>query len=340
MFQKRSGPPFIRTTERKDFGRCQQRWYWAWRAGLKGKGRPAAPLWFGIGIHEALAQWYQPGTKRGVHPADYWLDWYKGEEQAFIKALTANSDSRDDAVWVDAKSLGEAMLTGYVERYGADEDWEILYVETPFQIEIPRPGPPSEFADPLAIFAGTFDGVYRDLRTGKIWLVEHKTAKQISTIHLPLDRQAGGYWAIASRILQHRGVLKKGDRIEGIMYNFLRKSLPDDRPTNDKGEALNKNGTVSKNQPSPLFLREPVFRDRRERATQLRAVQREAKMMDYLRRHPEDINKNPTRDCSWDCAFYEMCLLQEKGGDDWKDYRDAVFTRADPYADHRKSAAE
>jgi hypothetical protein len=348
----------IRTSERRTFKRCEWRWYQQWREGLVKKGLPATPLWFGTGIHEVLAQWYQPGLKRGVHPADAWLDWVKDEE-VYIRTNKLGSAESSEDEFVDAKKLGEAMLVGYVDKYGADENWDVIGTETPFQIDIPYPvqiseqartGPPgsalsaaikNELEQPrhlLAIYVGTFDGVYRDLIDDSIWLMEHKSAKHISTNHLPLDDQAGSYWAVASKILQHQGVLQKGDKIKGIMYNFLRKAMPDDRPQNAEGKYLNKDGTVSKRQPTPLFLREPVDRDRRERATQLRRIQNEAIRMDMLRDDPGRLTKNSTPDCPWDCPLYEMCLLHEKGTEDWMEYRDAMFTRRDPYADHRKSA--
>jgi hypothetical protein len=344
--------PIIRNSERRTKKRCEWRWRQAWREGLVPKGAPATPLWFGTGIHECLAQWYQPGLKRGIHPADFWLDWM-GAEEKYIRTSPTGSDNYDDDEYADAKDLGEAMLVGYIEKYGADENWDVIGTEEPFQVDIPYPVgfagrddgirgdlPTDENGDVdyLAIYAGTFDGVYRDLTDDTIWLMEHKTAKTISTRHLPLDDQAGSYWAVASKILQARGVLQKGDYIKGIMYNFLRKAFPDQRPTNDAGQYLNKDGAVSKSQPSPLFLREPVDRDRRERATQLRRIQDEAIEMEDARRKPDRIIKNPTTDCSWDCAFYDLCLLHEKGDQSWVDYRDAMFEVRDPYADHRKSA--
>lgn len=337
-----SNPPFIRTSERRTFKRCEWRWYQQWVLGLAPKSMPALPLWFGTGIHEALAQWYRPGLDRGEHPADFWLDWVKDEEQ-YIRTNQMGTGNKDDDEFVDARELGEAMLVGYVEKYGIDESWDVIGTETPFQIDIPNPIPDlaTAMSDPrgiLAIYAGTFDGVYRDLEDDSIWLMEHKTAKAISTIHLPLDDQAGSYWAVASKILQHEGVLRKGDSIKGIMYNFLRKAMPDDRPQNEEGQYLNKDGSVSKRQSAPLFLREPVDRDRRERATQLRRIQNEALRMEAAGSAPDRLTKNPTRDCPWDCPLYDMCLLHEKGDSSWEDYRDAMFVRRDPYADHRKSA--
>jgi hypothetical protein len=324
----------IRTSERRTKKRCEWRWYQEWVEGWTPKGRPALPLWFGTGVHEALAQWYQPGTKRGVHPADAFLDWVKNE-QAFIRVNNMGTLEADEDEFVDARLLGEKMLEGYVDKYGEDESWDIIATETSFQVDIPYPGDKAL----LAIYAGTFDGVYRDLMDDKIWLLEHKTAKAINTLFLPLDEQAGSYWALASKILQSRGVLRKGDTIKGIMYNFLRKAMPDERPQNAEGKYLNKNGSVSKQQPAPLFLREEVGRDRRERAMQLRRIQIEALDMEAAKQaEPDRLKKTPTRDCPWDCALWEMCLLHEKGTDSWKEFREAMFVQRDPYADHRKSA--
>lgn len=288
-------------------------------------------MWFGTGIHEAFAQWYQPGLSRGIPLSEYWSDWV-GEEET--KVRTAINSNYQEDVWVDAKELGIAMLDGYLEKYGEDETWDVISTEQSFQIDIPYRRKDAT----LAIYAGTFDGVYRDLTDSSIWLMEHKTAKAIMTSHLALDDQAGAYWAVASDILRHEGILKPGEHIKGIMYNFLKKAMPDERPQNDKGQYLNKNGSVSKNQPSPLFLREPIDRSPGERATQIQRIQNEAIWMNAGRKSPDTLFKNPTKDCSWDCSFYDMCTLHERGGDDWKEYRKAMFTRRDPYADHRKVA--
>ena len=326
--------PFIRTSERATFKRCPQKWYWAWRMGLKGKYRTADALWFGTGIHLALAEWYcGPGLRRGPHPADTWLD-YCDDEEIQVKAATGD-DWRED-VWVDAKDLGVEMLEGYLQTYKEDDTWHVIAPEQSFQLVIPKH---SGAAD-LAIYAGTFDLVYRDLEDDTIWLGEHKTAKQISLAHLPLDDQAGSYWAVASKVLEDAGVLRKGDSIEGIMYNFLKKSVPDERPIDARGMRLNKNGAISKNQPKPNFVREPVERTRAERHTMIRRIQDEAVWMNAARKRPDRLFKTPTSDCRWQCDFYDMCTLHEKGGDDWREYAKAMYVQKDPYADHRKSASE
>lgn len=216
------------------------------------------------------------------------------------------------------------------------------------------------------------DGLYitRD------YIVTHNTAASISNQHLGLDDQGGAYWAVASTVLHDKGILAKNERIAGITYNFLRKSLPDERPVNAQGYATNKPskehyiaaltassrvtltgketakalqdmaeglrvtvyGEISKAQPKPLFERFEVLRSPKERVTQIRRISEEARIMNLQRTGELPIWKNPTRDCSW-CQFFNMCDLQERG-DDITGFAQAAYAVRDPYADRRKSAGE
>ena len=380
--------PILRTSERRAFKRCPAKWWWAYREGLKPKGAEKTPLWFGTGVHLGLAEWYQPGTKRGPHPAETFAK-FGGDAVTMIK--TSDADEEQVAQYVDGKELGIAMLEGYVRRYGTDPQWEFIQAEQAFDLDVPWPGSDRqsvwevEDGQVMLRYAGTFDGVYRDLATGRLELLETKTAKAIQTSHLSLDDQAGSYWAVASYTLAKRGLIKPGERLSGINYNFLKKALPDDRPRDAEGYATNKptkqhyiaalrdkvtNGRTtpitaqelaklkvedmeilarelsltvlgdrSKVQPSPLFLREMVHRTSEERRTQLRRIQDEALHMQAVREKLLPVIKNPTRDCVWDCDYFTMCELQERGGD-FETHKSVAYRRQDPYADHRKSTDE
>jgi hypothetical protein len=311
----------LRTSERRDLKRCPLRWWWAWRAGLT-PNAVDSKLWFGGGIHDALAQWYLAGLERGPHPAETFARWCLNEEHY----IRTKNGLFDQPKWIDARDLGLQLLIAYVDHYGRDDNWDVIATEQPFEVAIGGIG---------TIYSGTFDGVYRDRRTGKIWLMEHKTANQTpATGYLELDDQAGSYYAFAEIILKHLGIMQKDEHIEGIMYNFLRKGLPDMRPQNEKGQYLNKNGTVSKVQPKPLFMRHPVFRTEKQRAKMIDEIKAEVQLIEMYRTHQLPLTYTPTKDCSWDCSFYQMCQLYQSG-DDWKEFRDAMFTRRDPYLDHR-----
>ena len=380
--------PLLRGSERKDFKRCPQRWWWAWRDGLE-SNRQKMPLWFGTGIHLAAEQWYIPGTTRGRDMRETWSEYCDGVKE-LMRVEKASFPGDYEQVVVDAEGVGLAMLDNYLVEYGQDEEWEILSPEQTFAVRIPRHAP--DDMTPVAKFHGTFDIVARNLGTGHIFLWDHKTAKSIKTNHLPLDDQAGGYWAVADNVLRRQGIIGKRERISGILYNFLMKAAPDARPTNEKGQATNKPkkehyvaalmeraaqehiaadaqkewmeiggparekelkamklaelieeaheldlvvlGDVSNQQPSPRFHREMVYRTSKERRRQIQHIADEVQAMNLYREGELPLFKNPTRDCTWDCDFYDLCLTDENGGD-VEMLKKAAFHVRDPYEAHR-----
>lgn len=369
--------PVLRTSERSAFKRCPQRWYWEYRMGYRPRAVQADALWLGIGIHEAMAVYYQRGKRRGRHPAATFRDW-AGEEIGF--ARTYLDETFDAPVWEDATELGIAMLEGYVEHWGKDSQWQIIAPEYQFKVRIAREG------EPIAIFSSRWDGVLRDLSDGQIYLLETKTAAQIILAYLELDDQGGSYWAVASQVLRAKGILRPGEEIAGIIYNFLRKAMPDERPQDVSGlyhnkptkehyvEALQSTGArtveqaspksgpiaidkaklgdlevaarfarvevmgeVSKSQPPPRYIRELVERTPAEQRTQLDRIADEVAVMNAVRDGIIPVTKTPTKDCPR-CPFFTPCILHERGKDSYKAILKADFRQIDPYEDMRKSA--
>jgi PD-(D/E)XK nuclease superfamily len=324
--------PIITTSERSLFKRCPQAWWWRYRDGLAVRGDSPDALWFGIGVHEALASWYLKGKKRGPHPAATFEKWINGEIREIRASLPVDSEWYDEPEYLGARELGIAMLEGYIDKYGKDSRWHVIAVERPFRVMVTRGGVP------VARFWSTWDGVYRDEGDGLVYLMEHKTASQISTAYLELDDQGGSYFAVASQVLRHEGVLKKGEDIAGVMYNFLRKSMPDERPKNELGESLNQDGSVSKRQPVPAFVREMVERSPGEVRTQMERLANEAVVMNAVRKGTLPVIKSPRKDCIG-CEFFTMCTLHERGGRAWMELARSTFNVQDPYHRYRKSAA-
>lgn len=321
--------PLVNTSARKCFRRCPRQWVWSYVDGLQVRGDQADALWLGTGVHLALAEWYQPGYKRGQHPARTFEKWADGEVRYVRSYLGENFE---DAVWEDAVELGTAMLENYIDEYGKDPDWYIIAIEQQFKVKLTYQG------DDIAWFFGTFDGVLRLRSDRRVYLIEHKTAGQISLPYLVLDDQAGGYWAVATRVLRARGVLRSDEYIAGIIYNFLRKAKPDDRPQDESGQYLNKDGSVSRRQPPPYFTREIVERSPAELRSTLLRLKDEVYLMNLVRNGELPIIKNTTRECTF-CEFFHMCQLHERGGEAWRTLA-AEYNRRDPYENYTKSAAE
>lgn len=318
------GRLMLRTSERTTFKRCRLRWQWAYMERRKPKDASPA-LRFGDLAHQALAAYYPPGRKRGPHPAKTFKRLYKEETaRSFGYGMRQENDE-----WVEAGDLGVAMMNGYVDTYGDDPDIEIIAPEFPFEVDIT-----DGKGEYLITYVGIFDALYREWATNSLGLFEHKTTKSIGTEHLAMDEQAGTYWLFAPHVLRKMGMLPKDEDLDMILYNFLRKGMPDERekdPTT--GLSLNKNGTVSKVQPAPLFVRHPVFRGEDDRKVILQRIRAEAREIRMTRAGKLAIYKNPTKDCAWDCPFFGACELHEAGSDYEAEF-EIRFKTWEPYAEH------
>jgi hypothetical protein len=364
----------MRTSERGSLKACAQQWYWGQVEGLEPM-RSANPLWFGSAIHEGLADFYRRGTARGPHPSEAFDKFLEGERSMIV------TNNEEEAEYVNARQLGHDMLNRYVDFYQGDPSWDVIATERTFRVNIPRPerkvfGVTVPKQAKWLRYVGTWDGVYRDLDTGEIWLMEHKTAASIVEHHLALDDQAGSYWALATIVLRKSGVLKPDEDIAGIMYNFLRKAPDDKRPMNADGlytnlpkkddyvaaltplyeltgaetlqtlqELANDSeltvlGEPSKSQPPPYFQRVPVYRSKGERKNMIRRIQDEGFFAEAYRSGDLPITKAPDKQrCSW-CPFKRMCELDESG-DQYavEEFKESQFRKRNPYADHVKKSA-
>lgn len=311
-------PRYRRTSETSTYRDCRQRWYWSYIQRLA-PPRTANALAFGTMIHSALEQWYIPGKIRGLNPAIAFRDAYL-ENDTF-------SQWDEDGNKVSSFDLGMAMLEGYVAKYGTESEIDIVCPERVFEREIL-----DKKGNYLATYVCKLDAVFRNNLNGRIGLLEHKTAKTIDEVRINSGYGDQGlrYWYFANLILREEGILAKGQLLDGVLYNFLRKGMPDERPKNAQGLALNKDGSVSKVQKSPLFVRQWIKFTEQELKQVERRIRAEAWEMREAEEGRLPIYKNPSKDCSWKCQFRDMCEIHEMGGH-WEDVRDMTLTEWNPY---------
>ncbi|HEY6020277.1 MAG TPA: PD-(D/E)XK nuclease family protein [Candidatus Paceibacterota bacterium] len=313
-----------------DYKRCPTKWYFHWRLGLVPKTKSFGALDLGEWMHQALGGWYLQGTERQGNLADLFIH-FSGLAIASAKREGAPEAQLEKAE--ELQALGIAMAGAYQEHYSTDKDIRVISAELPLEFTFPSLGIRGEGTK--VIHRLKPDLVYADL-SDDVWLMEHKTAASIRTEHLVIDDQARPYGAMAARALDRLGLLR-GRRFKGIMYNFLRKALPDERDKNEKGQYLNKNGTVSKRQPPPLFVRHPVLLSRNARRVTLERIRRETteivdvtRQLQSKRLDPLELPKTPHRSCPRFCDYFTMCTMQENGVDT-KAFMKAQYIRQDPY---------
>jgi hypothetical protein len=312
--------------------------------------------WFGSGLHLALAEWYTPpkaknGFVRGRDPRESWNEFAK---DAFTSIATQPYfDETMDKEWADAKELGHIMLTAYLGHYGIDDKWEVLMPETRFRAKVPfnarqakrallhwvELGYPRGAIGPIAEIVGTFDMPIRDHAHAnpKIEIVDHKsTTRQEHFKSLQKDDQGGTYISVSTAFLRKAGMIAATEAVTGMIFNYLRKAKPSDKPKDAQGRVLNKDGSVSKVQPAPLFWREYIERNTHNRLRQLERIADDMEVMQSMRLGILPILKSPGQHCNW-CDFSDLCDVDEDGGDVAQYIKD-VFVVDDPYADHLENA--
>ncbi len=370
----RKDAPMVRNSERSTFTNC----YWQWDKSYNERLTPvvdAPALRFGSLIHEALEHRYPPGIKRGPHPAKTFAKLYEAE---LVEAEEVWGFRDGDGEWADAATLGEAMLNNYVDTYGRDEEWKVIASEMTFQVPVfaralrkldGSVAPAKEWNDGLPpvgchvvacertdkgayhlyTSVGTMDGVWESRMDQTVLVNDYKTTKSDPAKEAPgkaiLDEQATAYWTWGVDWLELQGVLKKAQqqRLAGMLYTFLYKAAPDERPTNALGQSLNKDGSVSKQQPVDRFHRDVVYRDR-EQTTRARnrGVQQVVEML-WRRAGVLPIYKTPgttfpSQVCKG-CAFFDVCELDEIG-QDYEPFLKSTMKTWDPYDAHEVREAE
>jgi hypothetical protein len=124
------------------------------------------------------------------------------------------------------------------------------------------------------------------------------------------------------------------------MYNYLRKAVPDTRPSafiDGAWRYLNKNGTVSARQPPASFLRKPVTLTTAAKKCALMRLQAEiAAINDVINNlklgasTPATLPKTPHHTCPRYCQFFDMCVAEEQDTD-ISNMETLMYVRQNPY---------
>lgn len=320
----------MRNSETQTYKECRQKWDWAYLQGWK-SNVPSAPLTIGSMVHGGLQDWYVPGRKRGVHPAKTVVRLYKehlaaGHPEVKVKV----GKGEDDTARVEIIDLMVEMMNNYVAEYGNDDFVEVLAPEQLFQVDVyhPRSG------RYICTQVGQIDLCFLDRRTNRMGFMEHKTGATLKPFGAPepLDEQSGTYFTYGPEYLRHHNWIGPKDELDFIMFNRMKKAFKDQRPRNAQGQSLNKDGSVSKQQPAPLFKRSMVYRsadDRNILDKRIRAVSDEMAM---VQAGELQVYKSPGHHCDY-CEFRAVCEVHESNGD-WKNMLKDMFHKWNPYDEH------
>lgn len=230
----------------------------------------AKPLEFGTAYHAAKEVYYDPQTNG--YPVDArkelailkFVAVCKEQEEALGNSITA--EQRAD--YQERIQLGMGMLEYYFGEIAPVEDanFEPLAVEQEFSVPIVDPStgkqlycscdrcaerwseanPQKPFTGLPVMLEGKIDLILKDKRTGKVWVLDWKTAARIEDNHewLELDEQIIDY-LIALMLLNYD--------VAGFMYHQQLKSFPQ-VPKKNKAKRLGRWYSVDKNQDTSYDL--------------------------------------------------------------------------------------
>jgi len=353
--KKKAAPrPQLRTSERSSFKRCA--WMWDQTYGLRLKPVEEKPaLKFGTLVHAALEARYPKGIKRGPKPAETFEKIFLADpKHTEYKWGFKTYEDGEPGDWEDALHIGVSMLEMFVEKYGRDEEWEVIQSEMTFKTPVygaldEETGlwlpaeKDAEDANYLFDYVGTIDNVLRNRMDQSVFINDWKTTGNDPVKEAQgkgvLDEQATAYWTWGAEYLIAEKILKPRDvqNLNGMLYTMLRKAKRDERPQDAKtGAYLNQDGTVSKRQPPPYFHRELVYRSEAERENARRRAISEFMDMTAKRNGFQAIYKTPETGpmghCSW-CPVRDVCEIHEQGGD-FEELRSLTMEKWDPYSAH------
>lgn len=291
----------ISQSDLKDFQRCKRR-YWlrhVRRLAPRLHG-PTGPLQSGTRVHEALEAFYQPDMSLDPREAlENAINDARREYHAQCTAL----DVEPDPIVLDQfrkdTDLERAMVEGYFEWLadtGADAHLKIIAAEEQISVTDEQIG--AHLGQPFVI-VGKLDARAIDEVTGFTQFVDHKTVQNFAQIlpTLQSDPQMLHYHLLLS-------ILHPEAHVDGALYNMLRKV---------------KRGPRSK---PPYYMREPITHNAAEiESYRLRLIGLVANVFELEGRIEQlgpigvqmFAQPNPTRDCSWDCDFFDVCGMFDDG---------------------------
>ena len=339
----------IRTSDRLQWKRCRRSHHFGsiMHQNLVPM-RTAKPLEFGTDWHEAMACLYDPDTWPLVRNLKTRGPILEAVRQVFTQAndkhLKKNADPATGYIDEEVKEdyaerliLGLGMLDGYFSWQMDIDLFTPTHVEVDFEVPIITPSGSEMLCDchnwPV-VYQGRLDGIVQD-DFGWYWILEHKTAAQLSdTFHLQLDEQTGSYaWAVQQML---------GIRIQGVIYNEAVKKTahkPDELVSTRMGRnfSVNKQADTTydlalstltkagedldlyddflsflKLQGNKFYRRTQVHRNIPELADQGIRIYHEAKEMI----NPDTVPyPNPSRFSCMMCSFRQPCIAMNDGSD-------------------------
>lgn len=291
-FQLYDVPPgdvVVTYSELDCFRQCPLKHHWAYRERWSKPPKVGSALAKGTLWHNVLETHYEQVRLGATDPENlrqFALDHY------LLDPDTGAQDADQELI--------EWMYSGYLEHYGLDDEWEVLGTELAGQVPLPRERFHLRFK---------IDMLVRHRASGKIWLVDHKSARDFTRqAEIDIDDQFGLYtWALR--------------RLGIPVFGFIRS---DTRTQRNKGAMT----------AEQRFRRVSTYRT----DTELQNIANDAaSTADHAWGGAPVLHSSPSPSmCTWRCDFLETHLMVRKGMDPEEALGGFGFTRGE--TKHREYA--
>lgn len=197
----------------------------------------------------------------------------------------------------ERQELVEWIYRGYVDCYDLDRDWEVVGVEVPLDEPLLR----ENGQDSGLRLAGTADLLVKDRSAGGgLWIVDHKTCKDLPKKDFDLEDQTAIYaWLLK----------QKGFDIRGAIYNHCRTYKLKTREM-EHDERFKRSHTVRGDAELARCTYEVI--ELMEEAYGRMLVAKNSATGEWESR---DAPRSPNGDtCGWKCGYTEACIAGRKYG--------------------------
>lgn len=294
----------------KSYRRCPKQYDYKYRQGIQRK-KPAAPLIRGTIIHEMLNARATKGQKASIV-----LDGY---EEKYGLLFREERDLYGEDFIGDIKRVYD----GYLREYGSDDNIKWLGSEEEVETDIGNG----------IIYKGHLDKRLLTKDDGRLWIMDHKTHKNI-----PSEEQRFNDYQILMYLWSHNREAKKADRVDGIVWDYIRTKPPRVPEVLKKGglsQAQNidtdyftylKELNKLKLDPKPYEeflanLKKRAYHKFYQRVflpsppkEMIEQVVTDFTQTSQIMHGLEVFPRNMTRDCSW-CEYYRLCNAELRGLD-------------------------
>lgn len=222
----------IVTNSERSASACERKWSFRYQRRLSPLADARAAYKQGSLVHRLLEAWYRRGMPDTKASCAFWQTII----EPWLEQRTHFAQGDVDAIVQENKEIAQeawGMFAHYVEHWHAHDSaqWEVLAVSLTLARRVPFPNSQRFIMDRVGhevrewIMAGEIDLLVRDRRDGTAWIVEHKTTMMTDMTafcsRLTLDPQVRAYaWLL--RAPMNVDAIK----VEGVIYNVLRKAVP------------------------------------------------------------------------------------------------------------------